>query len=76
MQLMKEGAKWELYIPSELGYGDRGAGGLIPGGEFAWSGSLRGLFRKPKYPLVFFPLCEGAALVFTMELLEVMGESQ
>jgi len=49
MQLMKEGAKWELYIPSELGYGDRGAGGAIPG---------------------------GAALVFTMELLEVLGESQ
>ncbi|KAL7503349.1 hypothetical protein ACHAXN_001151 [Cyclotella atomus] len=32
MQLMKEGAKWELYIPSELAYGDRGAGGAIPGG--------------------------------------------
>lgn len=32
MQLMKEGGKWELYIPSELGYGDQGAGGLIPGG--------------------------------------------
>ena len=32
MQLMKEGDKWELYIPSELGYGDRGAGGKIPGG--------------------------------------------
>jgi FKBP-type peptidyl-prolyl cis-trans isomerase len=29
---MKEGAKWELYIPSELAYGDRGAGGAIPGG--------------------------------------------
>jgi hypothetical protein len=29
--LMKEGAKWELYIPSELAYGDRGAGGAIPG---------------------------------------------
>merc|ERR1719223_926326 len=33
MQLMKEGAKWELYIPSELAYGDRGAGGMIPGGS-------------------------------------------
>lgn len=33
MQLMKEGGKWELYIPSELAYGDRGAGGLIPGGS-------------------------------------------
>ena len=32
MQLMKEGAKWELYIPSELAYGDNGAGGSIPGG--------------------------------------------
>ena len=32
MQLMKEGGKWELYIPSELAYGDHGAGGAIPGG--------------------------------------------
>lgn len=32
MQIMKEGAKWELFIPSELGYGERGAGSLIPGG--------------------------------------------
>ena len=33
MQLMKEGAKWQLYIPSELAYGDHGAGPLIPGGS-------------------------------------------
>mmetsp|Transcript_66207 Transcript_66207/g.148738 ORF Transcript_66207/g.148738 Transcript_66207/m.148738 type:complete len:196 (+) Transcript_66207:73-660(+) len=26
MQLMKEGDKWELYIPSDLAYGSRGAG--------------------------------------------------
>lgn len=45
MMLMKEGAHWELYIPSELAYGDRGAGGLIPG---------------------------GAALVFDIEMLEVL----
>ncbi len=32
MQLMKENSKWELYIPSELAYGDRGAGGRSPGG--------------------------------------------
>eukprot|EP00440_Ansanella_granifera_P001605 gb/GFBE01001729.1/.p1 GENE.gb/GFBE01001729.1/~~gb/GFBE01001729.1/.p1 ORF type:complete len:190 (+),score=34.87 gb/GFBE01001729.1/:1-570(+) len=32
MQLMKIGDKWELYIPSELAYGERGAGGAIPPG--------------------------------------------
>lgn len=30
LQLMKEGDKFELYIPSNLGYGPRGAGGVIP----------------------------------------------
>jgi FKBP-type peptidyl-prolyl cis-trans isomerase FklB len=29
---MTEGAKWRLWIPSDLGYGDRGAGAGIPGG--------------------------------------------
>ena len=26
LQLMKEGAKWQLFVPSELAYGERGAG--------------------------------------------------
>lgn len=30
LQLMHEGDKWLLYIPQELGYGERGAGGQIP----------------------------------------------
>lgn len=32
LQMMPTGSKWKLYIPSDLGYGDRGAGGAIPGG--------------------------------------------
>ena len=33
MQLMKEGDTWELYLPSELGYGDRDRGAFIKGGD-------------------------------------------
>lgn len=29
LQLMKEGAKWVLYVPPKLAYGERGAGGII-----------------------------------------------
>lgn len=30
LQLMKEGDKWTLFIPDNLAYGERGAGGQIP----------------------------------------------
>ena len=33
MQLMREGDEWELYIPSELAYGDRDRGQYIKGGD-------------------------------------------
>jgi len=48
MQLMVQGDKWEMYIPSELGYGDRGSPPRIPG---------------------------GSVLVFTMEIVEINGET-
>lgn len=32
LQIMPVGSKWRLYIPSNLGYGERGAGNDIPGG--------------------------------------------
>jgi FKBP-type peptidyl-prolyl cis-trans isomerase FklB len=32
LQLMPVGSKWQLFIPSELGYGDAGAGAdILPG---------------------------------------------
>jgi FKBP-type peptidyl-prolyl cis-trans isomerase FklB len=30
LQLMSEGSKWRLFIPSELGYGAQQAGEMIP----------------------------------------------
>jgi FKBP-type peptidyl-prolyl cis-trans isomerase FklB len=30
LQLMKEGSKWQLFIPPQLGYGDRGTGPIPP----------------------------------------------
>jgi FKBP-type peptidyl-prolyl cis-trans isomerase FklB len=33
LQMMKEGAKWQLFIPSDLAYGERGAGGAIAPNE-------------------------------------------
>ena len=30
LQLMQEGAKWRLYIPNDMAYGEHGAGEMIP----------------------------------------------
>jgi FKBP-type peptidyl-prolyl cis-trans isomerase FklB len=30
LQMMKEGSKWKLFVPPELGYGERGMGSRIP----------------------------------------------
>ena len=33
MQLMREGDVWELYLPSELAYGDHDRGNFIKAGD-------------------------------------------
>jgi len=30
LQLMKEGSRWQVFIPPQLGYGERGAGPVPP----------------------------------------------
>ena len=44
LQLMKIGSKWMLYIPADLAYGDRGAGGVIePGSVLVFEVELLGI---------------------------------
>jgi len=44
LQMMKVGSKWELFIPPELAYGDRGAGSLIkPGATLIFEVEVLGI---------------------------------
>lgn len=44
LQLMKVGSRWMLYVPSELAYGDRGAGEIIkPGSTLTFEVELLGI---------------------------------
>jgi FKBP-type peptidyl-prolyl cis-trans isomerase FklB len=47
LQLMPVGSKWELYVPAELGYGDRGAGADIqPGSTLVFEVELLSIQEK------------------------------
>jgi FKBP-type peptidyl-prolyl cis-trans isomerase len=48
LQLMPVGSKWELYIPSELAYGARGAGPIGPGSTLIFDVEVVSIKEKPK----------------------------
>ncbi len=51
LQLMPVGSKWQLFIPSDLAYGDRGAGADIgPGATLVFEVELMSIEDKSKTP--------------------------
>jgi FKBP-type peptidyl-prolyl cis-trans isomerase FklB len=49
LQLMPVGSKWQLFVPSSLAYGERGAGGDIgPGATLIFEVELLSIQEKPK----------------------------
>lgn len=43
LQLMKEGSKWQLFIPAALAYGDRGTGPIAPNSTLIFDVELLGI---------------------------------
>lgn len=50
LQLMKEGAKWELYIPADLAYGERGRPGIPPNSVLIFQIELLEVVKQAAQP--------------------------
>lgn len=55
LQLMKEGAKWELYIPPDLAYGERGSRTIPPNSTLVFEIELIEVLEKPETPALMTP---------------------
>ena len=70
LQLMKEGDKWELTLPAELGYGARGSPPKIPGGSvLVFELELIKLKEKSPYTIMGFDLSEPQTLLMAVMIL-------
>ena len=45
LRLMTVGSKWRLYLPSEIGYGDKGSGPIPPGATLVFDLELLGIVK-------------------------------
>lgn len=50
LQLMKEGAKWELYVPADLAYGERGRPGIPPNSVLIFQIELLEIVKQSPEP--------------------------
>lgn len=55
LQLMKPGAKWQLFIPSELAYGQRGTPGIPPNSTLIFEVELLSIAPPPQPALANTP---------------------
>ena len=58
LQLMPAGSKWQLFIPSDLAYGDRGQGPIGPDATLVFEVELVSI--QPKAPAAAAPAAPGA----------------
>jgi FKBP-type peptidyl-prolyl cis-trans isomerase FklB len=56
LQKMPVGSKWKLFIPSELGYGERGTQGIAPNSTLIFDVELLGIEAAPPPPPPAAPL--------------------
>jgi FKBP-type peptidyl-prolyl cis-trans isomerase FklB len=55
LQLMPVGSKWELFIPADLAYGERGQGPIAPTATLVFDVELLSIKEKPPVPAAVTP---------------------